>query len=163
MRNQKQKWVSDSAENHSVSSTSKCNTPELLKTEKCVSIVIMYEKELQALGLSEKEAKVFLASLELGPDTVQNIAKKSGINRPTAYVQIESLKKKGLMSEVEKGKKVLNTAESPERLSSLLNALEKELDFKKIEIKRILPALQELSLGAGERPKELEQKVQKIL
>jgi len=113
----------------------------------------MYEKELQTLGLSEKEAKVFLASLELGPDTVQNIAKKSGINRPTAYVQIESLKKKGLMSEVEKGKKVLYTAESPERLSSLLNSLEKDLDFKKTEIKRILPGLKELFGGAGEKPK----------
>jgi len=113
----------------------------------------MYEKELETLGLSEKEAKVFLASLELGPDTVQNIAKKSGINRPTVYVQIESLKKRGLMSEVEKGKKVLYTAESPERISSLLNALEKELDFKKIEIKRILPGLQELFSFAGEKPK----------
>ena len=114
---------------------------------------MLYEKELQALGLSEKEAKVYLAALELGPDTVQNIAKKAGINRPTAYLQIESLKQKGIISEVEKDSKVLIMAESPERLSSLLNTYEKELEFKKKELERILPNLSELFTGTGEKPK----------
>ncbi len=113
----------------------------------------MYEKELQSLGLSEKEAKVYLAALELGPDTVQNIAKKAGINRPTAYLQIESLKQKGIISEVEKDKKVLYMAESPDRLTSLLNLHEKELKFKEAELERILPSLSELFTGSGEKPK----------
>lgn len=113
----------------------------------------MFQQELQNLGLSEKEAKVYIASLGLGADTVQNIAKKAGINRPTAYVQIESLKEKGLMSQVEKGKKTFYLAESPERLESLLNVFEKELNLKKSEVGRILPALQNIFAGAGERPK----------
>ncbi len=113
----------------------------------------MYEKELQSLGLSDKESRVYLASLELGPETVQNIAKKAGVNRPTTYVQIELLKQKGLMSEVEKDKKTLFVAESPDRLSSLLNTYQQELEFKKAEIGRILPGLSELFQIAGERPK----------
>lgn len=113
----------------------------------------MFEKELQTLGLLEKETAVYLAALELGPETVQNIARKAGINRPTAYVQIESLKKKGLMSEVQKGKKTFYLAESPERLESLLNTFEQELGFKKAELGRILPGLGELFAGAGEKPK----------
>lgn len=113
----------------------------------------MYEKELQHLGLSEKEAKVYLASLELGPDTAQNIAKKAAINRPTAYVQIESLKQRGLMSETQKGKKTLYTSESPRRLASLLNSLETELAYKKSEIHKVLPSLTQLFESAGERPK----------
>ncbi len=113
----------------------------------------MYEKELQSLGLSDKESRVYLAALELGPDTVQHIAQKAGINRPTTYVQIESLKSKGLMSEVEKGKKTFYVPETPDRLSTLLNAFEQEIQFKKNEITRILPALQDLFAGAGERPK----------
>jgi len=113
----------------------------------------MYEKELQNLGLSEKEAKVYLAALELGPETVQKIAQRAGINRPTAYVQIESLKRRGLISQFEKGKKTFYVAESPERLLSLLNAFEKELEFKKAETERILPSLLSLFAGAGERPK----------
>lgn len=113
----------------------------------------MYSKELQHLGLSEKEAKVYLASLELGPETAQNLAKKAAINRPTAYVQIESLKQRGLMSETQKGKKTLYSAESPRQLSSLLNSLEKELAYKKSEIHKVLPALTQLFESAGERPK----------
>ncbi|MBI4160382.1 MAG: hypothetical protein HY506_00550 [Candidatus Yanofskybacteria bacterium] len=112
-----------------------------------------YEKELKNLGLTDKEALVYLASLELGAETVQNIAKKAGINRATAYLQIESLKERGLMSEFEKGKKTFFVAESPEQLSRLLNIWEKELEFKKAEVNRILPALQNIFAGAGERPK----------
>lgn len=113
----------------------------------------MYEKELQILGLSEKESAVYLAALELGPDTAQNLAKKAGINRPTTYVQIESLKKKGLMGEVEQGKKTLYVAETPERLEMLLDLFEKDLQFKKTEVARILPSLIEMFAGQGDRPR----------
>ena len=58
------------------------------------------EFKLKELGLAEKEAKVFLASLELGSSAVQEIAKKAEINRATTYVIIEKLMKKGLMSSV---------------------------------------------------------------
>lgn len=111
-----------------------------------------FERELQSLDLSEKETKTYLASLELGPNTVQNIAGKAGINRPTAYLQIESLKAKGLMSEFQKGKRTFFTAEAPGRLLSLLNNFQRELDSKKEEISRMLPLLNNLFAGAGERP-----------
>ncbi len=101
----------------------------------------MYEKELQNLGLSEKEAKVYTTALELGSDTVQNIAKQAGINRATTYVQIDALKKKGLMSEIEKGKKTYYTAESPDILSRLVDKEEIQLNFKKQELMRVLPNL----------------------
>lgn len=116
----------------------------------------MYEKELQNLGLSEKEAKVYTTALELGPDTVQNIAKQSGINRATTYVQIGTLKEKGLMSEFEKGKKTYFVAESPEILSSLVNKEEVALNFKKLELTRVLPDLAKFfikSSNDSDRPK----------
>ena len=113
----------------------------------------MYEKELQNLGLSEKESKVYITSLELGPDTVQNIAKQSGINRATTYVQISSLKDKGLMSEFEKGKKTYYVAESPDRLKNLLAVIEKELALKKSEANAVIPSLISLFEGMGERPR----------
>jgi sugar-specific transcriptional regulator TrmB len=113
----------------------------------------MYEKELGKLGLGEKEAKVYLAALELGPETAQNLAKKAGVNRPTAYVQIESLKKRGLMSEFEKGKKTYYSPESPQRLEALLRSLESDLAGKKSDLQSILPFLLSSFSGAGERPK----------
>ena len=60
---------------------------------------------LKQLGLLEKEAKVYLASLELGEATVLELAKKSALNRTTVYVEIEKLGQRGLVSSIEKGKK----------------------------------------------------------
>lgn len=65
------------------------------------------------LGLSEKEAKVYLAALELAQDSAQNIAKKAGVNRPTTYVILEKLMKLGLANTLEENKKTLFVAESP--------------------------------------------------
>ncbi|MEY4744239.1 MAG: hypothetical protein RL272_184, partial [Candidatus Parcubacteria bacterium] len=62
-------------------------------------------KELQKIGLSENEAKVYLAGLELGPSTAQMMAAKATVSRPTTYIMIESLIKRGLMSSFQKGKK----------------------------------------------------------
>lgn len=113
----------------------------------------MYEQELQNLGLSEKESKVYMTALELGPDTVQNIAKESGINRATTYVQIGTLKEKGLMSEFEKGKKTFYVAESPNRLKNLLKVIEKELQIKKTEADTVIPDLLSIFEGMGDRPR----------
>jgi len=83
------------------------------------------EKDLQQIGLSEKEAKVYLASLELGPSTAQTIAAKATVNRPTTYVMIESLIKRGLMSSFQKGKKRFFVAGKPTQLLYLLDAKKK--------------------------------------
>lgn len=74
---------------------------------------------LAEYGLSDKESKVYLAMLELGPASVQDIAKKAGVNRATTYVMIETLKKRGLMSTFEKGRKTVFVAESPDKLKRL--------------------------------------------
>ncbi len=74
---------------------------------------------LAEYGLSDKESKVYLSMLELGPASVQDIAKKAGVNRATTYVMIEALKKRGLMSTFEKGRKTVFVAESPDKLKRL--------------------------------------------
>lgn len=109
--------------------------------------------QLQQLGLSEKEAKVYLASLELGSSAVQEIARKAGVNRPTTYVQIESLMKRGLMSSVTRGKKRYFGAESPEQLIRLLETKEKEIKNKKEGFKKFLPELKTIFDLSEEKPK----------
>jgi sugar-specific transcriptional regulator TrmB len=113
----------------------------------------MLEKELQKLGLSDKEAKVYLASMELGPTPVQNIASKAGVNRATTYVMIESLIGRGLMSSFEKGKKRFFTAESPDQLLSLLHKEEMEAKEKTRQFENILPELKTLFAAAEEKPR----------
>jgi len=110
-------------------------------------------QDLQKLGLSDKEAKVYLASLELGPAPIAAIAKQASVNRPTTYVIIESLIKKGLMSSFDKGKKTFFSAESPERLLSLLRLKEKETQEQAREFETILPDLKKLYSLAGGAPK----------
>lgn len=111
----------------------------------------MFEK-LQHLGLSENEAKVYVAMLELGPSVVVEIAKKAGTNRPTTYVQIESLKKRGLASTQTKGKKQLFIAESPDKLEFLIDNELKTVEEKKNELNNFLPELLNLFNSSDQRP-----------
>lgn len=71
------------------------------------------EKILQDLGLTGIEAKVYLAAIELGSDSVLRIAKKAEVKRPTAYVALDNLVEKGFVSKIEKGNKTHYTAEDP--------------------------------------------------
>ena len=108
--------------------------------------------QLKDLGLSDNEAKVYLAMLELGPASVIDISKKAGVNRPTAYVQIESLKKMGLVSTQTKGKKQLFIAESPDQLEFVLDRQLGELKQKQSEFEKILPDLINLYRSSGAQP-----------
>ena len=46
----------------------------------------MESKAFEYLGLSEKAAKVYVATLSLGTASIQQIARKSGLKRPTTYL-----------------------------------------------------------------------------
>jgi len=111
------------------------------------------EKILEDLGLSEKEAKVYLASLELGEAAPAEIAKHAGINRATTYVIAEKLVKDGLMSHLEKDKKTYFMAENPEQLLRLLRKQEQNIKNKEQEFQKYLPELKTIFDTAGERPK----------
>lgn len=109
-------------------------------------------ERLENIGLSDNEAKVYMAMLELGPSPVVEIARKAEVNRPTAYVQIESLKKKGLVSTQTKGKKHLFIAESPVRLEFYLDSELKDVERRKDELNKILPDLERLYASIDSRP-----------
>lgn len=110
------------------------------------------EIELKNLGFSDKEAKVYLALLELGESPVQQISEKAKVNRATTYVVLEALQKRGLVTTVEKDKKVIFAAESPRALTRLLKAQEDELKTKHEEFKKMLPELEAVFNLASEKP-----------
>ena len=111
------------------------------------------ESELKKLGLSDKESKVYLASLTLGQATAADIAKHSGVNRATTYVIIEELKSKGLMSSFDKDKKTFFAPEPPEQLEKLFEIEQRKLQDNFKELSKIIPDLQNLFESKGERPK----------
>lgn len=108
--------------------------------------------ELKHLGLAEKEALVYLSALELGPAPVQDISHKAKVNRATTYVMIESLSVRGLMSTFVKGKKRYYSAESPDRLLSILNVQKLELEEKQSELEKALPMFMAMFNAEGAKP-----------
>jgi len=107
---------------------------------------------LLEIGLSDKEASVYLAMLELGPASAQEIAKKSGINRSTSYLVIETLQKRGLASMSQNGNRTLFTAESPSRLASILNRERQELEEKKKKLEESIPYFLALYNAIEDKP-----------
>lgn len=93
--------------------------------------------DLKQLGLDEKEAKVYLAALELGPTNIQDLTKKSQIKRSTVYEMIKNLKEMGLISETTKHKRKLIVASEPENIKRNLVAKEKLLNQLMPELKGI--------------------------
>ncbi len=103
---------------------------------------------LKQIGLNEKEASVYLALLELGTASVNSIAFKSGLKRPTTYLILDSLQQKGLASLVPRSRKVLFVAESPEKLIA-------DLQRKEELIKTSLPNLLAIYNVRKEKPQVL--------
>lgn len=112
----------------------------------------MHIKSLIEFGLSEKEAKAYIALLELEIAGVQEIAKASGINRSSAYVTLESLKKQGLVS-ISDDKNVRRyIATPPEAIlrSAEDKAHKQEQILKKIE--KVVPEMKALFKGTKRKP-----------
>jgi sugar-specific transcriptional regulator TrmB len=59
--------------------------------------------KLTSLGLDEKEAKLYLAALELGQATVRQLSDAADIGRTNAYDIIGRLEQRGLLSHVDDG------------------------------------------------------------
>ncbi len=109
-----------------------------------------WKKILRSLGFSESEATVYLTSIELGQASVQDLAKASGVSRVTTYAVIGSLTQQGLMSSLDKGKKKLFVAESPERLVSFVQG---RLTRTEATLRELTSNLGELRLlQKGEKP-----------
>jgi predicted transcriptional regulator len=69
---------------------------------------------LENIGLNEKEAKVYLALLQLGKATAYSVSAKSGLKKPTTYVILQQLIEKGFAHNIPRAKKQEFTAEAPE-------------------------------------------------
>jgi len=110
------------------------------------------DKELQKVGLSDKEARVYLAALELGQALVQNIATKSQVNRATSYFVLESLVAKGLCSTFQKEKKTYYIASNPDTILGMFEVQMKGVEQTKKVFESILPDLKLISNREQNKP-----------
>lgn len=88
-------------------------------------------KIFEALGLNEKSSVLYLAGLTLGTTSVQELARKSGLKRPTVYLHMDELVKRGFFELVPINNKTYYRATDPhifeDRLQGSLLVLQKEL------------------------------------
>jgi len=109
----------------------------------------MKREILKNIGFEDKEADIYLALLELGESSVTELAKWTNIKRPTAYVVLESLLRKGFVHKVISEKKIHYIAQSPKRLESVAAV-------NLSQIKAILPDLEILDFAnRGDKPRIL--------
>lgn len=113
----------------------------------------MIKEVLKKAGFQDKEIEVYLALLGLGSSLVSDIAKKSGVNRSTAYVIINSLAKRGLVSSTERRGVRLYTAASPDNLVKYLEGMTKRYSELAQSVKKFLPELKSKSAPTGQKPK----------
>ena len=106
----------------------------------------MILSDLEDLGLSKEESKVYLAILELGGSYVSLIAKKAKINRVACYHTLDNLIKKGLISTFTQNKIKYFSVESPK----ILVNKQKE-KFEKAQ--KILPELLSITNTLAYKPK----------
>ena len=99
-------------------------------------------KALENLGLEESEIKVYLALLELGPSSVSEITKKAQITRTLGYHVLEKLGWLGLVDQAfSKGKKIIYSAEHPQRLAQYVKNKKNQWENKIKNIEEYLPNL----------------------
>lgn len=101
---------------------------------------------IQNLGLEEKQARVYLAALELGNATIYEIAEKSEVKRTSIYNFLEEMKSRRLLSEIKKDGKVLLQAGNPEILVASARAQLKSLEDS-------IPFLHDLYSAPTNKPK----------
>jgi len=107
---------------------------------------IMHINELKNTGLTDNEARVYLAALELGETSVYRLAKKSLVKRTTTYLAVESLKEKGLMRSYNRNNVAICFAENPKKLTEILEEKKKALD-------RVMPELLAFTNLIDKKPK----------
>ncbi len=99
----------------------------------------------QGLGFSETEARVYLATLQLGLSSIWDIALKSGVKRPTCYVVLDELVSQGFASKTHDPKRTLYAVESPRHL---LRVAEK----RSRAFHEVLPQLEQVVNSAATKP-----------
>ncbi len=97
------------------------------------------------LGLSERQARLYLASLELGSQPASVLSRHASLNRITAYNTLQEMVEKGIMTSVRKQRGTEYTAVAPEYLCV---EARKSVDAAE----RALPELRGLRGGTFRKP-----------
>ncbi len=116
------------------------------KTAVYADTLYMKLSDLEKLGLQKKEARAYLACLEMGSGTALAISKSIGIPKSTTHDLLNGLVAKGLASTYLKKSKKYYSASDPDMIGQKAKS---ELQV----FERILPELQALAFRGVGKPK----------
>ena len=94
-------------------------------------------KLLNQLGFSDNETKVYIATLECGVSSAQDIAKKALLPRTTVYSVLKYLVERGVVGKSLVKGKTRFSAEPPSKLVNILGNLKKKLEDALPELEAI--------------------------
>lgn len=101
----------------------------------------MIESIFQDFGLTSYETKVYLALVELGESTTGEILKKAGIHSGKIYQILESLKKKGFVSEAIRNGVRKYFPTKPDEILEFFDKKRSKVNEQELAFKKILPEL----------------------
>ena len=96
-------------------------------------------------GLPDKEARVYLALLELGPSSVSQVAKRAKVARTNTYHLLNSLLAQGLVNSHEKTSKVIFSAEGPDRILQVLKNKADQAALLCKEAEKLMPEFRSIT------------------
>lgn len=100
------------------------------------------EMNLEQIGLTRNEGKIYLALLRLGTSKTGHILKQSHLNSGKIYEILESLKLKGLVSETEIDGIKHFTAAPPSQLQHYLETKKQDIENEEKIVTSLLPQLE---------------------
>jgi sugar-specific transcriptional regulator TrmB len=118
--------------------------------------LIKITSELNKIGLSEKEAGVYTALINLGGGAFPSaVAAEAHLNRSTTYKLLTSLGIKGLVNEIKKRNKSFYQVEKPERLLRYAKNQVQFAEDRLDTVEKLFPELQGLFALTNNKPKVL--------
>ena len=102
-------------------------------------------EELEKVGMTKNEAKVYLALLETGLTTSKLIIQKTSLHRQIVYDTLNFLIEKGLVSFIIQSNRKCFKAASPNTIFNYFNEKQKKIEEQKNAFEKVFPTLLEIS------------------
>lgn len=113
----------------------------------------MIHQQLLEIGLSEKEATMYITLLRYGTQTITLLGRKAGFNRGTAYVILHALLNKGLAIKSHKAKVQYFSPLNPKQLISYLDHKNQEINLQKEKIQSMMGQFTAIINPLSSKPK----------
>jgi sugar-specific transcriptional regulator TrmB len=110
-------------------------------------------RDIIRLGLTEKEAAVYIAMLRFGSAMASDITESTKISRASTYDTLTALGQMGLVTAYTEGGEHRYSAEPPERLLNVLRLQRREVEMRESLAERILPQLAAVHTVHATKPK----------